>query len=165
MYPETIEDKVAWAKAQFARWQGLLLSDPTLTALLNAFKSAVSLSHTEMHEAGIADICRRCEKENGGSCCGAGIENRYDQWILIANLLLGVRLQEARWKQDSCLFLGPNGCTLIARHPICVNYLCKDITQQVAKEKIARMREKEGKELELLFFVCERIKWIIRNCG
>jgi len=161
----TIEEKVNWAREQFALCQGLFFSDPKLLELVTAFRNAVGSSHTEMQEAGIAHICRRCETEAGGSCCGAGIEDRYDQWILIANLLLGVNLQEARWKQDSCFFLGPNGCTLVARHPICVNYLCKDVTEQVAQEKIIRMRQKEGEELELLFLICERIKRIVKSGG
>ena len=165
MAPEDIKEKIERAKKRFASCDRILLSDSKLLELLSSFKEARALSHAEMERAGITDICRRCETEAGGSCCGAGIEERYDQWILIANLLLGVTLPEARWKADSCYFLGPTGCTLAARHAICVNYLCKNITDQVNPQRITQMREKEGEELEVLFFVCERIKEIIKDCG
>jgi len=161
----SIEEKITWAKARFSSCKRELISDAELAALLKVFKRARELSHQEMRRAGITRICHRCEVEDGGSCCGAGIEDHYDQWLLLTNLLLGVRLPKARWKDDSCFFLGSNGCMLMARHAICVNYLCKEISKQVDPLQVALMREKEGEELESLFFVCERIKKVIRDCG
>ncbi len=164
MAPDNIMKKIDHARDRFAACQDILLSDSKLLELLTAFKEARALSHAEMERCGVADICRKCETEAGGSCCGAGIENRYDQWILIANLLLGVSLPETRWKADSCYFLGPKGCILLARHTICVDYLCKDVINQVEPYRISWMREKEGQELEFLFFICERIKGLIKDC-
>ncbi|RLB41903.1 MAG: hypothetical protein DRH12_07035 [Deltaproteobacteria bacterium] len=160
----TIEEKIAWAETQFVTSKAWFFSDTVLTGLLEKFRSARADCRFLMAEAGIIDICRRCEQEEG-SCCGAGIEDRYDKWILLANLLLGARLPRKRWKEDSCFFLGPWGCVLTARHAICVNYLCKNITDEVEPDKIALLREREGKELELLFFICERLRKIIRKRG
>ena len=159
----TIEEKIAWAEDCLASHGALLLSDPKLGQLLEAFKGARAASHLEMQKAGIGEICHKCETQGGGSCCGAGIEQRYDQWILVANLLLGVSIPKSRWNRDSCLFLGPEGCVLLARHTICVDYLCKDLVNQVDPRCISRLREKEGKELELLFFICERINEVIKE--
>jgi hypothetical protein len=45
---------------------------------------------------------------------------------------------------------------------ICVNYLCKKVTDHIDAEKIAALQGKEGVELELLFHLQERIKKKIR---
>jgi len=160
-----IEEKVTWAESQLSSCKEAVLADPGLTELLQLFKGAKALSQSHMEGSGIVEICRRCEMEGGGSCCGAGIEDRYDEWLLLVNLLLGVKLPRQRWKDDSCFFLGPEGCKLAARHAICINYLCKEVIDQVDAEQIARLREKEGEELELLFFICERVRKIVKECG
>ena len=41
---------------------------------------------------------------------------------------------------------------------ICVNYLCKKISDHIDPEKIAALQGKEGVELELLFHLQEKIK-------
>ncbi|MGD9033581.1 MAG: hypothetical protein PVH02_13010, partial [Desulfobacteraceae bacterium] len=63
---------------------------------------------------------------------------------------------------SSCFFLGEQGCLLLARHVICVNYLCKKVTDHIDAGKIAALQGKEGVELELLFHLQERIKKKIR---
>ena len=54
--------------------------------------------------------------------------------------------------------MGPDGCTLKSRHVLCVNYLCKKITDRVASQKIRTLRDKEGRELDTLFRLHEQIK-------
>lgn len=113
-----------------------------------------------MTKTGIPEICRKCEKDEGGSCCGAGLEDKYDRWLLLVNLLLGIKLPKNRYDTKSCFFLGEGGCLLKARHVICVNYLCKKITDQIDPHKISVLREKEGIELYALFILNERLKKI-----
>jgi len=108
------------------------------------------------------DECRDCEEREGGSCCGAGLENRYDVSLLLTNLLLGVKLPKQGHEPSSCFFLGAQGCVLRARHVICVNYLCKKISDHIDAKRIAALRAKEGVELELLFHLQEEIKKKIR---
>lgn len=160
-----IEEKIAWAKNQFLRWRPLLFSDGELMRLLKAFGKAKDASHKVMVQAGVVDICRRCEMEEGGSCCGAGIEGHYDEWLLLINLMLGVDLPKRRWREDSCFFLSNKGCLLSARHTICINYLCRKITEQIDAKSIALLREREGRELELLFLLNERLKMVVKARG
>jgi hypothetical protein len=127
------------------------------------FRRAVVASHQEMAATGMVEICRRCEEEEGGSCCGAGLENRSDGWLLLTNLLLGCSLPAAAHDAESCYFLGPNGCRLTARHTICVNYVCRKITDQLSPGALARLREREGEELQCLFLLVERIKGLVRS--
>ncbi|MBA7644220.1 hypothetical protein ES703_51962 [subsurface metagenome] len=91
--------------------------------------------------------------------CSMGI--KYDGWLLLINLLLDVRLPKKRHDKESCFFLGEGGCLLKARHVICVNYLCKKITDQIDPHKLNALREKEGVELDILFLLNERLKIVL----
>jgi hypothetical protein len=153
-----IEKKIAWAEDLHSRLRHDLLQDPTLAQLLKDLRSAIQDSHHEMVRAGIVAACTDCEKRGGGSCCGAGLENHYSGLLLLINLLLDVRLPTKRLDPASCFFLGKEGCQLLARHVLCVNFLCKKITDHVDPDKIRCLREKEGVELELLFLLNERIQ-------
>jgi hypothetical protein len=158
-----IEKKIVWADYYLQEFGGQLLKDESIVDLLNRLKSAIYSSHREMADAAIANICRECEQNEGGSCCGAGLENKYDGWLLLINLLLEAGLPRKKYDPESCFFLGETGCFLKARHVICVNYLCKKITDRIDPHKIMALQEKEGEELRILFFLNERIKKVIRS--
>jgi len=158
-----IEEKIAWAEDSYQKFRDQLLKDKMIVVLISELKKAVYMSHKEMIETGIVDECRECEQNEGGSCCGVGLENKYDGVLLLINLLMGVELPKKRHDPESCFFLGEKGCTLKARHVICVNYLCKKITDRIDPRKIMRLREKEGIELEALFLLHERIKKALKT--
>jgi hypothetical protein len=153
-----IEEKIAVAEAYYLRARGQFLEDTSIVDLLNKLKKAIHASHSEMTVAGIDKICRECEQEEGGSCCGAGLENKYDWELLLINLLLDVNLPKKRHDPKGCYFLGEKGCLLQARHVICINYVCKKITDLIDSRKLNTLREKEGEELKSLFLLHERIK-------
>jgi len=158
-----IEEKIAWARSRYREFGDALIKERGIADLLNNLKDAAAASRKEMARTGIVEICRRCDQEEGGSCCGAGIENRYDAWLLLINLLLGARLPEERRQANACYLSGENGCLLIARHIICINYLCKKVTDQINPRKITPLREKEGTEVNILFILHERIKSILKK--
>jgi len=153
-----IEEKIDRAEEYYQRFRGHLLKDRSIVELLHKLENAIHASHIEMTGAGIAKICRKCEQEEGGSCCGAGLENKYDWELLLINLLLDVNLPQKRHDPEGCFFLGETGCLLQARHVICINYVCKKITDLVDPQKLHKLREKEGEELNTLFLLHERIK-------
>ena len=157
----SIEVKIAWSRNCYQKFGRQLLQDNAVIGLLSGLKSAINASHKEMGKTGIVDICRDCEENDGGSCCGAGMEAVYDGWLLLTNLLLGARLPDERGDLSSCFFLRKTGCMLPARHVICVNYLCRKITDLVDPEKIKSLRDKEGEELNILFLLNERVKRVV----
>jgi len=158
-----IEEKIAWAQQCYQEFGDDLLKEKKLVDLLANLKAAVVTSRREMALTGIVEICRRCDQEEGGSCCGAGLENRYDGWLLLINLLLGVKLPKTRQQTNSCFLLGKNGCLLMARHVICINYLCKKITDLIDPHTIMDLREKESEEVNTLFMLHENIKTVLRK--
>lgn len=153
-----VKEEITWAKRCYLERGDKLVHDTRVVDLLTRFQEAALASHREMAITGVADECRSCEEREGGSCCGAGLENQYKGILLLINLLLGVELPEERGDRSSCFFLGEKGCRLTARHVICVNYLCKKITDHIPPERLKPLRDKEGVQLGFLFLLYEQIK-------
>ena len=115
-----------------------------------------------MLKLGVVAECKHCEEQEGGSCCGTGIENKYDVELLLVNLLLEVSLQDQQVSQNSCYFLGEEGCKLTARHVLCVNYICNKLQKKLTREELLELQTCAGEELDTLFFLHEAIKKKIR---
>lgn len=161
----TIGSQIAWAESCYRDFGEIFRGDLKIEQLITGLEQSIRASHHAMEEAGVRDICGTCEKEEGGSCCGKGMEVKYDGPLLLINLLLGHHIPKTRQNPRSCLFLGTEGCLLPARHVICINYLCKKITDRIRPESLSLLREKEGKEIEYLFLVKERVLNVLRIHG
>ena len=161
--PITIGEKIKWSKHIYSEFKTRLLSDRRLITILNDLREAIAESRRYLELSGISRICAVCDKEEGGSCCGKGIEKRYSPTVLLINLLLGAHLPEKSNNKNSCLFLTPRGCSLIARDTICINYICKKIEQSIPPETLYKLREKEGTELEKLFLLNEYINTLLMD--
>jgi hypothetical protein len=159
----SIEDKISWAADSYQKYRNVLTGDKEIRHLIEKFHFASSESLHEMIKIGLVDECRKCEEDEGGACCGKGIENRYSGTLLLINLMLGVKLPERAFDPKSCFFLGTKGCSLSARHVICINYICKKITDRIPIQEINLLREKEGTELDILFSLNEKVKYVLRN--
>lgn len=156
-----IEEKVAWADERFRGYGDRLRQDPVLAGLLGRFETAAAFSRRRMRETGVEAFCRDCERLEGGSCCGKGIEDRYSAVLLLINRLLNRPLPRARWDSAGCFFLGPKGCVLAARHVICINYLCGRITRSLSPTTLEPLRTCEGAEIQTLFLLEERVKQVL----
>jgi len=152
-----IETKIRSAHELFQRadvWRG----DHRIRTLLDTLQRAVEASRKAIQEVGIDALCRQCEVVEGGSCCGAGIEDRYDPVLLAINLLLGGTLPEVRNCAKGCFFLREIGCSLVIRHVLCVNYLCLKIQKALPLEALIRVQTATGTELDTAFLLQEAIK-------
>jgi hypothetical protein len=159
---QTTEDKIAWAEVCYQTRAAELVAEKDVRTLCRRLSRAIRESREQMRVAGVAHICRRCAELEGGSCCGSGLERNYDGWLLLINLLLGVKLREQRPVAGSCFFLGEAGCRLLARHTVCINYICKGIENGTDPRDMAALRGKEGEELTTLFLLNERLKKVLR---
>ncbi|MEW6669123.1 MAG: hypothetical protein AB1512_28260 [Thermodesulfobacteriota bacterium] len=157
-----IQEKIAWARTWWAKKGGQVLAAQETARLGKLLKTAVERSRRAMAESGILEACGDCER-NGGSCCGVGLERHYTDLLLLINLMLGVDLPMDRLDSKSCLFLGAEGCRLMARHVICINYLCRGVTSRIDPSRIAALRGHEGKEIALLFRLNEQFHKILSS--
>ena len=157
----SIHQKIEVAQTLYKNRRNEFISNPYINNLLEKLREKIDITRKALFKSGIFAICKHCDEE-GGSCCGAGIENRYDVVLLLINLLLGVSLPEKRFESKSCFFLNKNGCTLAARHDLCVNYLCSKIKESLTLDEIIKVQTLAGDELDTLFLVHETIKKFIR---
>ena len=162
MKPTPINEKITIAKDLHGRWGEALRTDPGISAQLRELSAAVEASSGLCLLSGVAGACRLCDREEGGSCCGAGIEDRYTPELLLINLMLGVTLPESRNSAKSCHFWGERGCVLPVRDILCVNYLCTRLQKTIAPEKLLELQEANGSEMELLFMLHDRIRKFMR---
>ncbi len=159
-----MEKKLQWAQHIYDSFSSRLLKDKTVCSLLENYKKSIEESWQAMRDTGVVKECTRCALEDGGSCCGSGIENKFDVVNLLINLLMGIKLPSSPWDPTGCWFLGENGCQIMARHVICVNFMCKRLYEALTPEKIKRVQAAMEKETENAFILEEYLKlWLIKN--
>ena len=158
-----ITDKLVLAHDLFKKAGKKLKTDPSIGRLLLDTVAKVRLSGDLMYKLGINELCRKCDEEEGGSCCAAGIENRYDAILLLLNLLADVELPVSRFNKKSCYFLGPSGCVLKIRHTLCVNFLCPKIEEKLSIEHLVKLQAVLGDEMDSTFLLYEAVKKLLQN--
>ena len=161
--PLTIQEKIDHAHKLHKSWGKRLGSEPKIAELCAAIEKRSTETRQVMNDLGVVAICRDCEENHGGSCCGAGIENKYNDVLLLVNLLLGATLPQSRQKERSCYFLGDQGCLLKARHALCINYLCFRVEKKLSRDDLIHLQHVGGDEIEALFILFEEIKKMLRH--
>jgi hypothetical protein len=156
-----IHQKILKAHDFFAFWGEALWLDPHINSLLKSVEMKIAASSKAVLDMGLFTACRHCEEEEGGSCCGAGIENKYTPRLLLINLLYGVTLPEERLWSNSCFFLSESGCSLKLRHILCVNYLCLKVQKMLSSKDLTRLQEIIGEEMDMGFILDEAVKKFI----
>ena len=159
----TIQEKIEQAHNLFEIFGSSLIEDPQIHALLRKLRDCIENTNQSMVTLGVVAECKNCEEREGGSCCGSGIENKYDVELLLVNLLLKASLRNQQPSQNSCYFLGEKGCKLTARHVLCVNYICQKLQKKLAREQLISLQTCAGEELDTLFILHEAIKKKIRT--
>ena len=163
--PPSICEKIELAHNLFETWGDSLRQDPSLRTLLNKMQECIENTKDSMLKLGVVAECKHCEEQEGGSCCGTGIENQYDVELLLVNLLLEASLRDRQSSQNSCYFLGEKGCKLTARHVLCVNYICEKLQKKLTRDELIELQTCAGEELDTLFALHEAIKKKIRAQG
>ena len=159
----TIQEKIEQAHNLFETCGDSLRENPSIRTLLNKLQECIENTKDSMFKLGVVAECKHCEEQEGGSCCGTGIENKYDVELLLVNLLLKASLRNQQPSQNSCYFLGEKGCKLTARHVLCVNYICQKLQKKLAREQLISLQTCAGEELDTLFILHEAIKKKIRT--
>lgn len=144
-----IEKEIAKAKRLHDQYGEAMIHDDGLFDLVEKYRKAILSTQELMREVGITEACTVCAGEGDGSCCYQGVEAWYDHMLLFVNLLLGVEISVFRDVQGGCLFVGSNGCTLLARHSFCVNYLCPSLKGQLNRSQTEQLISGTGAELYL----------------
>jgi hypothetical protein len=159
----SIEDKIILARHMYDSWSDQLRREPHLHELIEKLEGCLENSRAAMLELGIVETCKHCDEEEGGSCCGAGLENKFDTFLLLLNLLLGVSLPEKHRSPESCYLLADKGCTLKVRLVLCVDFLCPKILNTISHGDLIRLQQVSGDELTTGFMLYDALKRFMRN--
>lgn len=136
------------AKALYERFGEEMLNNHGLFELMETYRKTIANSYELMLEMGIIKRCTECaQNEKASGCCFQGVEEWYDHILLLINFLLGVQVANFRKVVEGCLFVGKRGCTLLARHAFCVNYLCPALNSFLTNSKKEKLRSLTGHEL------------------
>ncbi len=146
----------------YERIKDLIKQDDEITGLMRELDTSIEEAEKVRKSTGLAKECEDCAK-GGGGCCGKGMEGYYGIEIILINLLMGVKLDQPEYREDSCYFLGEDGCILMAREVICVNFLCERIYSGIPLRNIILFQEVSGIALQKLFYLEERIKKFLRR--
>ena len=161
--PPSIYEKIEQALDLFETCGDSLRQNSSIRTLLNKLQECIENTKDSMLKLGVVAECKHCEEQEGGSCCGTGIENKYDVELLLVNLLFEASLRDQQSSQNSCYFLGEKGCKLTARHVLCVNYICEKLQKKLNRDELIELQTCAGEELDTLFFLHEAIKKHIRT--
>ena len=159
----SIQDKIKLAQNLYVSWQDALRKQLHINNLLADLERCLKASRESMQDLRIIDICKCCDEKEGGSCCGAGMENKLDTYLLLVNLLLGVSLPECHVRTNSCYLLTDNGCILRMRLVLCIDFLCDKILNVLSVEEHLRLQKISGEELLAGFRLYDAIKKFLRQ--
>jgi hypothetical protein len=142
-----IEREIQNARRLYARWSEELSREKELLERLEKYREAIPQTLEQMLRAGVLGACASCGAGPAGSCCFQGVEDWYDDILLLINLLLGLELPDQRELPGGCFFVGEKGCRLMARHAFCVNYLCPALAGTIGLEEKSNLLALSGQEL------------------
>ena len=142
-----IEEEIHRAKWLYAQYGEALTDQEGLGRLFYRYGNAIRETQEVMKQLRLVETCSACACGESGSCCFQGVEEWYDQVLLLINLVLGGQIPEFREVPGGCLFVGSKGCKLIARHSFCVNYLCPTLRDSISTTCMERLLSVSGDEL------------------
>jgi len=135
--------------------------DASLGEVLDRYCQAIAQTGKTMHYLGVTAACEHCALKAGGSCCFLGVENKYDKVLLLINFLLDYPPPETAEIKGKCLFVGKQGCKLLARHYYCQRFLCDDLKAKLGEEAIQHLTETVAQELVVGWEVEQALrKWL-----
>jgi hypothetical protein len=142
-----VENQIMQARNILSGFDSILRVDRDIDLLLCEYRNAIQKTTLTMEQEGIARACAICDETSRGGCCYPGVEEWYDWPLLAINIFLGSDIPITREIPGACLFVGPRGCRLLARHAFCVNYFCPDLTSRLRGEPQSRFNAAAGEEL------------------
>lgn len=154
---EGFSKKIIYATILKEKIENIILRDRKLSRLLGELKDIIQKSRALRDAIGLSGICASCGSKNH-DCCGKGIELRYTVELLSLNLFFGINIPAEMRSPNSCYFLSEKGCILFVRDVFCINFICHKAKNVLSFDKLKRLWQVEGLEVERIFEVTEVLK-------
>ncbi len=144
---EKVLEHINKARELYQNYGQDMLENTIISAQVGRYKHAIDTTDSMFKKFGVSAACSKCAQEIHGSCCFEGMEENYNEILLLINLLLGVQLPLNREHKNQCFFIGSHGCKLVARYSFCVNYFCPKLEESLGQDKMARLAGVIGNEV------------------
>ncbi|GKT09809.1 hypothetical protein [Desulforhabdus sp. TSK] len=144
---QIIEGEVHEALRLHERFGEALFHADEIRGLLENYRKAIARTSSLMLRNGVVEGCTVCAAQPRGSCCFSGIEEGFDEVLLLINLLLGKELPDAPELPESCYFVGKYGCKLAAKSYFCLHYLCPGLQEALGPAGCRDLLRVVGEEL------------------
>lgn len=145
----------------FKRIKPKLERDEDFRVLLAEFMKGLEESERAYRETGAYLVCRECARLSRHTCCGHDMELEVSRELLLVNLFLKANLPQKRSFPEACFFLGPQGCTLLARPILCRNFFCPWFKERLPIEKLKYIQISQEKEIISLFKLTNHLKTLL----
>jgi len=135
------------ARGLYAKHGPALARHPLIPGLLAQYLEAIDLTSHHTRALGVPAFCIACALRDG-VCCFQAVQRRYDEYLLLENLMLG---DQGAWDAgtgSSCYYCGVQGCSLLAKHSFCLNFYCVDIKQGLGAAAMGVLQRQVGQELQ-----------------
>lgn len=149
LYGAPLPRKLELARRLLTRYGEQLLSMSALRHHLDACSALQNDVRLCMVESGMPAFCRNCAVASAsGGCCSLAMTEENDAVVLLLNLLAGSPVEIQRPAGAECLFLGESGCSLRFKPFFCLNYLCRQLRDQVQPALLHKLAKATGRLLQ-----------------
>jgi len=150
IFPEDLlREKVAIANEIFESFGSHFLKHKDFREMLKQYEKAIEISNRRMEEFRSFKECYECTVLEGKGCCKAGLENEATVAIILLNLFLEKSIPQEREVPKRCFFVGPVGCKLFARPPLCREFFCRRLLDNFTQEEYVLITQAIADELTL----------------
>lgn len=156
--PNCIKNLIASAYNLRISYGDSLLQDSEMHTLLQRLNKTIAATINKMESVGVVKECADCAVYGEGTCCGTRTGYKCNRILILLNLLLGVSPVIQTRHPHLCPFLTEQGCSLMARPVICVNFICQRLLRNITHENLVRLQEVAGEEIDVLFTAEEYVK-------
>ena len=135
-YSGTVAEKLAWARALYARHALDLKASALFQEQLDRLQLQTLALNGYMQSTGVNRLCSHCATHPDGGCCSAFMADNTDSILLLINLLLNIKVQYRNQVDENCCFLGDQGCFFLVKPIFCLNYNCTHILESGDTESL-----------------------------
>ncbi len=131
--------------------------DDRLHAAVDRLAAANQRLSACMRAARMDKICRLCGEQSSGGCCSASVARQVDEWLLLANRLLGCEPTPQQQDFTTCCFLGAHGCLLAVKPMLCLQYDCRALLSSMDLRRLAEVQDARQSLLDAWLAVACRL--------
>ena len=145
----------------FEKIRTRLERDRVFNDLLVELRKGLEESEKAYRETGAYRLCGECARVSPHTCCGEDLELEVSRELLLVNRFLKAKIPSKRNFSGACFFLGPRGCTLLARPIICRNFFCPWFKERFSLESLKYLQIIQEREAIAQFKLLDYLKTIL----